>query len=100
MIIYKTTNIVNGKIYIGKDVDNDPKYLGSGKILKNAIIKYGISNFIKEIIEDNIDTLSLLDDREIYWIEFYNSTNRRIGYNITKGGTEEMLYLIILIEAI
>ena len=45
MVIYKTTNLVNGKIYIGKDKYNNPKYLGSGKILKLAINKYGKGNF-------------------------------------------------------
>ena len=35
-IIYKTTNIINGKIYVGQDKQNNPKYLGSGKILRYA----------------------------------------------------------------
>ena len=43
MIIYKTTNLINGKFYIGKDSKNDPNYLGSGKILKKAFKKYGIA---------------------------------------------------------
>jgi hypothetical protein len=34
MIIYKTTNLVNGKYYVGKDEKNNPEYLGSGKILE------------------------------------------------------------------
>lgn len=37
MIIYKTTNIINGKIYIGQDSNNNPKYIGSGKILKKKL---------------------------------------------------------------
>ena len=41
MVIYKTTNLINGKIYIGKDVRNLNCYLGSGKLLKKAIEKYG-----------------------------------------------------------
>ena len=45
MIIYKTTNLVNGKIYIGKDSKNNPNYLGSGNLLKKALIKYGKENF-------------------------------------------------------
>ena len=51
MIIYKTTNLVNGKTYVGQDSKNNKKYLGSGKILKSAIKKYGRSSFKKEIIE-------------------------------------------------
>lgn len=51
MVIYKTTNLVNEKFYVGKDIKNNPNYLGSGLILKNAINKYGIENFKKEILE-------------------------------------------------
>ena len=41
MVIYKTTNLVNGKSYVGMDSKNDPNYLGSGKLLKRAVKKYG-----------------------------------------------------------
>lgn len=51
MIIYKTTNIINGKFYIGQDSKNDPNYLGSGLLLNRAIEKYGIENFKKEMVE-------------------------------------------------
>jgi hypothetical protein len=86
MQIYKTTNLVNGKIYIGKDVKSRPNYLGSGIRLKNAIIKYSRDNFNKEILEDNIIDKQHLSQREIYWIEYYKSNDREIGYNLTKGG--------------
>lgn len=51
-IVYKTTNIINGKFYIGvhatKNVSD--KYLGSGSLLKKAINKYGTDNFVREVL--------------------------------------------------
>lgn len=83
MIIYKTTNLINGKIYIGKDKNNNQNYYGSGKILKLAIKKYGKENFSKEILEKCDDEKNWLV-REVYWIEKYNSIKE--GYNIAIGG--------------
>jgi len=85
MFIYKTTNLINGKIYIGEHNGKYTNYLGSGKILKLAIKKYGKENFKREIIEE-CETLEELDEREIYWIEFYNSRDKKVGYNIREGG--------------
>jgi len=85
MIIYKTTNLINNKIYVGKDKYNDPNYLGSGRILQNSIKKHGKENFIKEIIE-HCSTKEELNQREIYWIAHYNSRDRSIGYNLALGG--------------
>jgi len=85
MFIYKTTNKINGKIYIGKLVRESKVYLGSGKILKQSIKKYGKDNFIREIIE-YCDCKFKLKEREKFWINYYNSTDRNVGYNITKGG--------------
>lgn len=86
MHIYKTTNLVNGKFYIGQEKRFNPSYLGSGFILLKAIKKYGIENFRKEIIEDNINDKITLDEREIYWIKKLEARNHRIGYNVAKGG--------------
>ena len=85
MIIYKTTNQINSKIYIGQDKRNNPNYLGSGKILHLAFQKYGLENFNKEILEV-CESVKDLNEREKYWISFYDSTNRSIGYNIALGG--------------
>lgn len=86
MIIYKTTNLINGKFYVGKASKNSPEYLGSGVLLNAAIKKYGKDNFKKEILEE-VTSIENLDIREIYWINELNATDRNIGYNITAGGT-------------
>lgn len=83
MIIYKTTNLINKKFYVGKDTHNNPNYYGSGKRLKLAIQKYGLENFKKEIIEV-CDTLEELNTREKFWIKELNAINE--GYNISLGG--------------
>ena len=85
MQIYKITNIIDNKIYIGKDTKSDSKYFGSGIIINRAIVKYGKENFIKEIIDETDDYFEL-SKKEIYWIKKYNSTDRQIGYNISSGG--------------
>jgi hypothetical protein len=85
MVIYKTINLINGKIYIGQDSKNNPKYMGSGKILKLAFKKYGKENFKKEILEE-CKSINELDKREKYWIDKFNSTDEKIGYNISYGG--------------
>lgn len=85
--IYKTTNIVNNKLYIGQHKHSrfDENYKGSGKILRDAILKYGWNNFNTELIEE-CDSKSLLDERERYWIDYYNARDKTVGYNISKGG--------------
>jgi group I intron endonuclease len=86
LIIYKTTNLINGKIYIGQDSFNNPEYYGSGLKLKRSILKYGKENFVKEII-DTADSKSELNEKEKFWIKKLNSQDPKIGYNITEGGT-------------
>lgn len=87
MIIYKTTNLINGKIYIGQDKKNNPSYYGSGLKLIKAIKKYGRENFKKDILEECTDE-NHMNEREGYWIKYHNSTDRKIGYNISEGGKE------------
>ena len=87
--IYITTNHINGKKYIGqKNYDKNGRwkeYLGSGIILKQAIQKYGVDNFSKEIIEE-CETKELLNEREKYWISYYNAVKSNKFYNIANGG--------------
>lgn len=87
--VYITTNHINGKRYIGKKVYDKAgrwkQYLGSGIHLKRAIDKYGKQNFTKEIIE-NCSTRKSLNEREKYWIDFYDAIDRDDFYNIASGG--------------
>jgi hypothetical protein len=80
-------NTINNKKYIGKDVQNNPNYLGSGLDLKKAIKKYGKTNF-KKIILEECSSKDELWKREEYWLtkfdvknnpEFYNRTNKAFG---------------------
>jgi len=84
MQIYKITNKINGKIYIGKDTKNNKSYFGSGLLIKRSIKKYGKENFTKEILEECEDN-NILSEKEIYWINYFNSIIP-IGYNICLGG--------------
>ena len=95
MFIYKTTNNINGKIYVGKQSSKRKDYLGSGIVLSHAIKKYGKESFSKEILEECF-SFEELNQREIFWIEKLNSRNADVGYNLSIGGdgfsgfTEEM----------
>lgn len=102
MFIYKICNIINGKIYIGLDTSNikqckrwkhhikSYKYKNyeKNKILYKAMRKYGIENFIFEIIDmaTNHEELRKL---EKFWIIFYNSAKN--GYNMNYGGGSPLL---------
>lgn len=96
MFIYKITNQINNKSYIGyNSSDNDTRwgdhkrdYLKeeySAKLLYRSMNKYGINNFVYERIEVEIKDLSILKEREIFWIVEYKSFGK-LGYNMTKGG--------------
>jgi len=86
MIIYKTTNNINDKIYIGKDESDKKDYLGSGKLIKKAIEKYGKENFSKIII-DFADNRKDHCNKEKFWISFYRDlVGQNNMYNIADGG--------------
>lgn len=95
--IYKITNKVNNKIYIGKTIrkpqirwqehiqySNQPSRYNTP--FYQAIRKYGPENFIFEIIEDDIADINELNKKEKYYINFYHSTSHETGYNIALGG--------------
>jgi hypothetical protein len=84
--IYKTTNKIDGKIYIGKHQTKDLNdgYMGSGKYLKSAIEKYGLENFEKDIlfIYDNEEEMNA-KEAELVSEEFVNEDT---NYNLCPGG--------------
>jgi group I intron endonuclease len=86
MFIYKVTNNITGKVYVGKrEIPDDwSSYYGSGKIIKHSLKKYGKENFTKEIIEE-CKTKQELNERERYWIKKLNTLQPN-GYNISDGG--------------
>ena len=95
--IYKITNLINKKIYVGKSLIPNENYYGSGLQITAAIEKYGKENFSKEILEEC--SPDLLDQQEIYWIERLDACNPLIGYNISAGGTGGNHYWKSLDEA-
>lgn len=90
-LIYKITNNLNGKIYIGKHkTENlDDGYMGSGKAIKLAILKYGVENFTKEILYD-VDDEELMDFVEELIVD-EDFVKRKDTYNIALGGTGGIL---------
>lgn len=97
--IYKIRNCINGKIYIGQSIDilgrfNDHKANVTKKFnyhLYKSFRKYGLENF-EFIIFEKVDNILLLDSREQYWMDFYNSYNPEFGYNICKLATSTKGY--------
>ena len=97
--IYKITNSVNGKSYIGQTqntieerwkehIKDSKKKMVQHRPLYSAINKYGIENFSIEQIEECPE--EILFQREIYWIEYYHTYSN--GYNATLGGEGTCLY--------
>ena len=85
--IYKITNTVNGKVYIGQSIHlrqriRFHKTYEHNKHLKRAFKKYGLEKFTFEIIKETYD----LDFWEKFFIYWYRANNPRYGYNVLKGG--------------
>jgi group I intron endonuclease len=86
-IVYKTANLINGKIYIGKhSTENlDDGYLGSGNLLLKAVKKHGKENFSREILHTcSSDEAAFSKEIELVTEEFVKSDST---YNIIVGGT-------------
>jgi len=97
MIIYKITNKINGKYYIGQTIHSLKNRWKSHKAdmnrfdyaLQRALKKYGVENFtINEI--DKGDNQEELNKKECFWIEYHNSMTP-FGYNIRNGGANGKL---------
>ena len=91
-IVYKHTNKINNKVYIGITYHKNPNirwHGGSGyknnAHFYNAIQKYGWDNFEHEIIYSGL-TKEMAEQKEIELIRQYNSTNKKYGYNHHSGG--------------
>lgn len=88
--IYKITNLINGKVYIGQSLDIHTRWnthknkntWGKNQAIYKAFKKYGIENFEFSIIE--LCDEKELNEKEIFYIELYDSFNK--GYNMTLGG--------------
>ena len=93
IIIYKHENKINGKVYIGQTSQslesrsgrNGRGYYHCHKIFAKEIEEYGWDNFTHEIIEE-VDNKDVANEREKYWIKFYDSINPDKGYNRETGG--------------
>lgn len=91
--VYKTTNLINGKIYIGQHNKSsfDEKYYGSGTRMRKLINDFGISNLSNEVIAW-ADTPDELNELETFFIMKYKSYDNEIGYNISLGASGDTTY--------
>ena len=90
--IYKYTNQIDGKVYIGQTKHSlEKRAQANGKNYRgcpyfySAIQKYGWDNFSSEILEV-VNTIEEANEREMYYISLFDSTNPINGYNILNGG--------------
>ena len=92
MIVYKITNKINGKVYIGQTINamqkrwRDHKNSHKQHPLQNSMLKHGKENFSIEQI-DSASSQEELNEKEAYWINFYDSRNSEKGYNLREAGS-------------
>ena len=86
MFVYITTNLINGKRYIGKTIkDESDPYLGSGTYFSRALKKYGRQNFQRTILE-HAKSEDELFELEKKYIQEYNAVEDPNFYNLHEGG--------------
>lgn len=91
--LYEIKNLINNKIYVGvhKIQDMNDGYMGSGKVIRSAIEKYGIENFQKVILETFNDEKDMYArEKEIVTEDFLS---RKDVYNLRRGGTGGFDYI-------
>lgn len=85
--IYLTTNLINGKQYIGQHYGElNDSYYGSGVVIAKAIQQYGKENFTKEILA--ITTQEEIDELEKFYIAQFNAVESDNFYNLSEGGQQ------------
>lgn len=85
-IVYKTTNLVNGKIYVGVHSKPNDDYLGSGLAINRAIKKHGRENFKREILIGNLSEDEAFEIEELFVDDEFLSRGNNAVYNISCGG--------------
>ena len=83
MTIFKVENTVDGKVYVGYSVNDNPNNLGSGKYIKRAVKDFGTRSFTKTNLEEfkSEESLSHIMERLEFWIKKYKADNPKYGYN-------------------
>ena len=83
MTIFKVENTVDGKVYVGYSVNDNPNNLGAGKYIKRAVKDFGTRSFQKTTLEEfeSDESLSYMMERLEFWIKEYKADNSKYGYN-------------------
>ena len=97
--IYKISNIINNKVYIGQSIDIERRFTVHMRDLNNnkhynqhlqaSYNKYGKEAFLYEVL--CICEITELDDMERFFIDYYNSMNQEYGYNKESGGSKNKI---------